>query len=121
MKKLVMAVLVVFAVLAAIPATRARMMDAASPTIVRYQTGSVSRQLEMMADQLDARLGMGQQLPTNWEAWLRRDFTGKAEDPWGNPYFIDTRRRGVYVVGSVGPDGERRTDDDITEQREIGG
>lgn len=117
-KKIVGLILVVLAVGAVIPQTRARMTDAMSPLIEGMRGKLVPRRLEVMADQLDVRLGQGQDFPGNWEAWLRRDYSGVPEDPWGNLYYLDTRRRGAYTVGSMGPDGEHGTEDDITVERQ---
>ena len=121
MKKVIGALIVLLAVGAAIPATRARMAEAIDPLFEGIRAKVTPRKVEAIADQLDARLRLGQGLPGNWEAWLRRDYTGDVEDAWGNPWYLDTRRRGYYAVGSMGPDGEQGTDDDIRVQRELGG
>jgi hypothetical protein len=77
----------------------------------------VPRRLEAMANQLDVRLGRAERLPTdNFAAWLRRDFTGPEVDPWGNVWFLQAARRS-YTVGSMGPDGQQGTGDDIVETR----
>lgn len=118
-KKILGAVIVLLAIGAAIPSTRARMTEAMSPVIDGMKGRIVPRRLDAMADQLDARLRQGQGLPQSWEGWLRRDYTGVPEDPWGNVYYLDTRRRNAYTVGSMGPDGEQGTDDDIIVRREM--
>jgi hypothetical protein len=71
-----------------------------------------------MADQLDVRLGRGEGLPGVFDGWLRRDYSGPETDPWENPWFLDAGRRS-YTVGSMGPDGEKGTADDITVTRDL--
>ena len=60
----------------AIPSTRAKLVDAGTPVMDRVRAKLVPRRLEVMADQLDVRLERGQGLPTSWDGWLRRDFSG---------------------------------------------
>jgi hypothetical protein len=47
--------------------------------------------------------------------WVRRRMPEESGvDPWDGEYWL--RRRGtVFTVGSSGPDGERDTDDDVTQ------
>jgi len=73
-----------------------------------------------MADQIDWRLGREEGFPSNWEGWLRRDYSGVPEDPWGNQYYLQPGRRD-YSVGSMGPDGVRGTEDDVTVSRKMPG
>jgi hypothetical protein len=76
----------------------------------------VPRRLQVMADQLDVRLSRAEGLPDNFEGWLRRDYSGPETDPWGNSWYL-LPGRSSYTVGSMGPDGLPRTDDDLTETR----
>jgi hypothetical protein len=71
-----------------------------------------------MADQLDVRLGRAEGFPDRFDGWLRRDYSGVPEDPWGNIYYLQVGRRD-YTVGSMGPDGVQGTADDITETRRL--
>ena len=73
-----------------------------------------------MADQLDVRLSRAEGLPTGFEGWLRRDYSGVAQDPWDNVYYLQTGRRD-YTVGSMGPDGVQGTGDDIIVKRRLPG
>ena len=119
MGKIILILLVVLGAAMAIPSTRAKMEDAATPIIDKFRVKLVPKRLETMADQLDVRLSRGQGLPTSWEGWLRRDYSSVPEDPWGNIYYLDSSRRG-YTVGSMGPDGVKGNDDDIKEERRQG-
>lgn len=113
-KKLILLAFVALGVGMAIPSTRATMMEKAKPVMDKVRARVVPGRLEAMADQLVARVGRGESLPTgeNFNNWLRRDFTSVPEDPWGNRYYLETSRSG-FTVGSLGPDGQQRTEDDI--------
>jgi len=118
-KRLVLLALAVFAVGMAVPSTRARIQEEAFDPIkdaigVRLTPG----RLNAMADQLDVRLSRGEGFPQVFEGWLRRAYSGPELDPWENQWFIQIRRRD-YAVGSMGPDGELGTADDITETRPL--
>jgi hypothetical protein len=120
-KKLLLLVILLLGVAMAVPSTREQ-IQANAVTPVRDAIGSrlVPRRLDAMADQLDARLARADQLPgpDNFSGWLRRDYTGPELDPWDNVWYIQIARRS-YTVGSMGPDGQRGTADDITETRDI--
>ena len=119
-KKVLLFCIVVFAVAMAIPSTRAQFNEAAiKPVMDGIGTRLVPRRLDAMADQLDVRLGRAERMPTdNFSAWVRRDYSGPDLDPWDNPWFLQVGRRS-YTVGSMGPDGELGTDDDITLTRNM--
>lgn len=116
--KLILVLLVVLGIGMAVPSTRARMEEAAAPVMNGFKAKLVPRRLEAMADQLQTRLQRGEGLPTYWEPWLDREFTGAAEDPWGNIYYLQGGR-GSFTVGSKGPDGQENTADDIKVTRRI--
>lgn len=115
-KKLIMLAFVALAVGMAVPSSRARIADSVTPIKDEIGARLVPRRIEVMADQLDVRLGRGEGLPGAFDGWLRRDYSGVPEDPWGNVYFLQEGRRD-YTVGSMGPDGVQGTPDDITETR----
>lgn len=115
-KKLIMLAFVVLAVGMAIPSTRAQIADSVRPVKDEIGKRLVPRRLDVMADQLDVRLGRGEGLPENFHGWLRRDYSGVPEDPWDNIYYIQAGRRD-YTVGSMGPDGIQGTGDDLTVTR----
>jgi hypothetical protein len=119
-KKLMMLAFLALAVAMAVPTTRARIADSVRPLKDEMGARLVPRRLNAMADQLDVRLGRGEGLPGQFEGWLRRDYSGAPEDPWGNRYFLQPGRRD-YMVGSMGPDAVQGTDDDITETRRYPG
>lgn len=119
-KKLLLLCLAVFAVAMAVPSTRAQIqVRAVDPVMNAIGARLTPGRLTAMADQLDVRLGRGEDLPSdNFPAWLRRDFSGSDFDPWGNSWYIQVGRR-EYTVGSMGPDGELGTEDDIIERRSL--
>ena len=120
-KRLLLLIVFAFAVAMAVPRSRQQIQDNVF-TPIRDDIGTrlVPRRLRAMADQLDVRLGRGERLPEQgaFEVWLRRDFSGPEIDPWGNPWFL-SGGRAAYTVGSLGPDGQLGTDDDITERRDL--
>ena len=84
MGRIILILVVVLGAAMAIPSTRAKIEDAAAPLMNSVKAKLVPKRLEVMADQLDVRLQRGQGLPDSWDGWLRRDFSGVPEDPWGN-------------------------------------
>lgn len=119
-KKLIMLAFVALAVGMAVPSSRARIADSVRPIKDEIGERLVPRRLKVMADQLDVRLGRAEGLPINFHGWLRRDYSGVPEDPWGNIYYLDPGRRN-YTVGSMGADGLQGTADDITVTRDYPG
>src|SRR5688572_19622406 len=117
MFKVILFILLVFGIATAVPKSRARMAEAAKPQIDKVKAKLVPRRLEAMADQLDVRLQRGDDFPQQFEAWLRRDFSGAEVDPWENFYYSE-QQRGGYRVGSMGPDGKKGTPDDIVVDRQ---
>jgi hypothetical protein len=116
-KRLLLFVFAVFAVAMAVPSTRQQIQDNAfTPVKDAIGTRLVPRRLDVMADQLDVRLGRAEGLPDNFEGWIRRDYSGPETDPWGNPWYL-SQGRSSYTVGSMGPDGQQGTEDDIRETR----
>jgi len=119
-KRLVTLILLVLAVGMAVPTSRAWIVDQLRPIKDNVGERLVPRRLDAMANQLDVRLSRAEGLPTNFPAWLGRDYSGVAEDPWGNTYYIQTGRRD-YTVGSMGADGLQGTEDDIQVTRPLPG
>lgn len=118
-KKLFLLALALLAVGMAIPSTRAEIQRrAVTPVVDEIANRLAPGRLEAMADQLDVRLSRGEGLPTGFEGWLRRDYSGPELDPWERPWYIEPGRRS-YTVGSMGPDGEQGTEDDITVTRDL--
>jgi len=119
LKKLIMLLFVVLAVAMAVPSTRAQIeANAIQPVMDEIGNRIVPGRLEAMADQLDVRLQRAEGLPSNFEGWLRRDFSSSELDPWDNLYYLQPNRRG-YTVGSMGPDGVQGTEDDTTVSRDF--
>lgn len=115
-KKLFYLAFIALGVTMAVPSLRAELNAFVTPYVDDMKARYVPRQLRSMADQLDARLRRAERLPApdNFSGWLRRSFSGKETDPWDNFYYIRATNRSYYV-GSMGPDGELGTEDDITE------
>lgn len=119
-KKLLLFLILLLGIAMAVPSTREEIQARAiTPVMDAIGTRLVPRRLEAMANQLDARLARADDLPgANFEGWLRRDYTGPEVDPWGNAWYLQVARR-TYTVGSMGPDAQRGTADDITVTRNI--
>jgi hypothetical protein len=126
MKK-ILGLIVLLAVIWAVPALRERLAAASVPVLERLgPVGAVvsnparnyaaRNRVEHYTRLLAADRNLGRPLPepTEFTAWVKRrmpDASGL--DPWGNPYWL---RRSVttVTVGSDGADGTRDSDDDIT-------
>jgi hypothetical protein len=117
-RKLFTLLILLFAVGMAIPKTRAQMVDAARPLMDKFRLKLVPSRLDAMADQLEVRVKRGEPYPGNWEGWLRRDYSGVPQDPWGNVYWLKHDKRG-FVVGTAGPDGIPHNGDDVTVERRL--
>ena len=119
-KKLLMLCLVVLAVAMAVPSTRAQIQNRWIKRVTdAIGTSLVPRRLTAMADQLDVRLSRGERLPVdNFPAWVHRDYSGPDLDPWDRDWFLQVGRR-QYTVGSMGPDGQLGTEDDIIASRDL--
>lgn len=119
-KRVLMLAIAALAIGMAVPSTRARIEGGMDSITDRIGAKLVPRRLDAMADQLDSRLSRGEGLPAGFEGWLRRSYSGTETDPWDNFFYIVQGRRD-YTVGSMGPDGEQGTADDITETRRLPG
>ncbi len=115
-KQLILLVIIVFGVVMAIPSTRSKIMDSVTPLRDNLNARLIPRRLSVMADQMDIRLERAEGFPDRFSSWLRRDYSGVPEDPWGHEYYLEIERS-RYTIGSVGPDGKQGTADDITETR----
>ena len=116
--KLFLLLLLALGVTMAVPQGRSLLQEKAAPVMNGFKAKLVPMRLNAMADQLEARLSRRQPLPIPFEPWLNREFTGSAEDPWGRLYYLRPGR-GNFTVGSMGPDGEERSADDITVTRQL--
>ena len=118
-KKVVGFAFVALVIAMVIPNSRQKLReDVFTPALDNVKGRVVPGRLNEMANQLEFRLGRAQGFPGNWEGWLRRDFTGSPEDPWGNVYYLNVGRRD-FTVGSAAGDGVPGTDDDITVTRAL--
>ncbi len=117
--KLILLIILVLGIAMAVPSTRNAMMEKAAPVMNGVKAKLVPRRLETMADQLTVRVSRGEGFPGSWEGWLKRDYSGVPEDPWGNLYYFQ-QGRGSFTVGSMGPDGVQNNEDDIKVTRQLG-
>ena len=118
-KKLVGLAFMALVIAMVIPSSRQKLrQDVFKPILDNVKGRLVPGRLNGMADQLEFRLGRAEGFPGNFEGWLRRDFTGVPEDPWGNVYYLQVGRRD-FTVGSAAGDGQPGTDDDITVTRPL--
>lgn len=126
MKK-ILTIVLILALIAAIPPVRAKVGTAAIPLLEKL--GPVGAGLLKPARNMGAKSGAaaiarlmanerqeGREPPTprQFEQWVVRR-SGDPElvtDPWGGKYWL-TVERNVYTVGSSGADGRRGTSDDI--------
>jgi hypothetical protein len=121
MSKVVGFLILVLIVGLTIPQTREMMLDAARPYVDNVRARTVPRQLEDIANQLERYHQRYGRLPNEtgtWISWLDNNGTFNPTDPWENHYFLEGRG-GLFTVGSMGPDGEQGTEDDIVEQRRL--
>lgn len=127
MKKFILFVLIL-AIVWAIPDVRNRIGAASVPLLSRL--GPVGERIADPFREVRARNEMkfflrilgddrseGRQLPDEraFSQWVRRRMPEETGiDPWGNPYWL---RRGprTFIIGSNGADGQRDTNDDVTQ------
>jgi hypothetical protein len=126
MQKIV-ALILILAVIWAVPALRERIAAATMPALeklgpagdvllnpmrrmsAKNKARAITRQVTI--DRNEGRPAPEAQNFRNWITTRMPDETGL--DPWGRPYWLD-RRAGSLTVGSNGPDGVRNTSDDVS-------
>lgn len=125
MKKVVI-LIVVLAIIWAVPPARERLGAAALPVIERLgPVGAFvlrpAREFGAKHDaktfvkalEHDASLGRRAPEPRQFTEWVSNRLPDEdGIDPWGNAYWLQ-RATGSITVGSDGADGERDTDDDV--------
>jgi hypothetical protein len=128
MIKKIIIVVVVIALIFAIPDVRSRVSTRAVPLLERLgpigamlltpaRRSATHHEVVEIARLISADQQEGRPLPgdnENFTEWLQRRIVREdGKDVWGNPFWI--RMTGVTVrVGSDGPDGKRGTGDDVT-------
>lgn len=110
-------VLVVVGFLAALyfPDSRQRMIDEAMPVIQPVLIWSAEREIEVLSRSVRRQARETYRLPATraWGSWLTANFTGDATtDPWGKTYSYQAWADS-FAIRSDGPDGVRRSEDDI--------
>jgi len=116
--KLILYLLVALGLAMSIPKTRAMMVERTAPLTNNLKARLVPARLRAMSEQLSIRVGRAEGFPSDFEGWLRRDFSSAPEDPWGHFYYLKVGRR-EFTVGSMGPDALPGTADDITVKRTL--
>ena len=113
--KLFLLALVGLGVGLAVPKTRAQLL---TPVLERFYVEITPRRLEQIAGQLEMQRRRGERLPEqrNLSFWIERMTSIPPLDPWGNAYYIFAQREG-FLLGSMGRDGVRGTEDDMTVTR----
>lgn len=120
---------VILAVIWALPPVRERLAVAAHPVLVRLgpagqalirpaQREAAKKQITSIARAVAAKVEEGNRpLPGSLQPWIRLNMPElSGSDPWGNAYWLAQSARGsTLIIGSSGPDGERGTADDITQ------
>jgi hypothetical protein len=130
MKRLLLAVLILYGATLAFPSLGERaeprvdafwnwtwdvMEGPLSPVTNRYRRIRADSELSKMARQLVMQRNQGGQAPTQetLSAFLtRHEIAPGGLDPWGKPYQL-THEGGVLTIRSAGPDLRHETDDDL--------
>ncbi len=129
--RLLVALVVIAALIAGVPALRTRAVPLLVPALVRAHgyfgpavdgameplfRWSARNEEEYILATLRRRVGLGEPLPSPREftRYVVEDAssTREGKDPWGAPYFLLLRQDSIRV-GSAGADGERGTGDDV--------
>lgn len=122
----IVALVVLLAIIWAVPALRSRVSAAATPVLERLgpvgdfalnpmRRQAARREAEHFHRVISGDRDAGRAVPEDrmFHDWVRRRIPEEdGLDPWGNPYWIE-RRINALAVGSDGPDGMRGTDDDV--------
>lgn len=131
MLKVVLVVLVLLGAAWGYPPTRTQMAHALLPVAERlgpageYVSRPVRRynartEISFVLDQIAMARTEGRPTPTgrSFQEWLKARVKTKnnGKDIWGNEYYL-TVDGTTFTVGSVGPDGERNSPDDITKSK----
>ena len=127
MKKF-LGVILLLAVVWAIPAVRGKVTETMHPVFEKLgpvgekastpmKKYTARTQIAAVLTNFKQRSEEGRQVPTvrEFEKFLRDHPPSdqKEMDPWGHPYFM-TKVNRTYTIGSAGPDGVRGNADDIT-------
>jgi len=127
MVKKILVVVLLFGLAWAYPPTRARMVVAAQPVLIRMgpvgeriitpvQRYNTRTEVNFIADQIILSKTEGREIPDErtFSRWIQKRLLTKNQgrDVWGHAYYL-VRVSGSITVGSVGEDGQRGTADDI--------
>ena len=98
------------------PETRAILLEAAQPVVLRVGRWSSSEEMSQVGRHVVDHERLTGDLPAGggWLGWLatRYAYPDAAQDPWGSYYQLIVWDDSVGVL-SLGPDRTRQTDDDF--------
>jgi hypothetical protein len=127
MAKKVLIVILLIGFAWAYPPTRARMALYAQPVLERMgpvgdrmvlpiQRYNTRTEINFILDQIHLAKTEAKEIPDErtFHRWMSKRILTKnnGKDPWNHPYYL-IRVSGMFTVGSVGPDGQRGTGDDL--------
>ena len=113
--KLILLIILGFVAALYFPDSRQMMYEQAMPVIQPMLIWNAEREIEVLSRSVRREQRETYQLPQTrqWGAWLVANFTGDAAtDPWGRTYSYQAWADS-FAIRSDGPDGERRTEDDL--------
>lgn len=113
MKKVILLVIALAAVALLEPRSRARIMSAIPFLSEASNQRTATRSLQQIAEDVQRAGAQAGRYPesASFSSWLAQANLS-AQDPWGSDYYLEVFPDS-FVVGSAGPDSQRRTADDI--------
>jgi len=120
--RILLVLVIAFAVGLYFPESRAVIAEYASPVIDPYLSMSTEEEMKDIMDEVKTYQRENfERLPDerNFDEWVEARFSGEGSlDSWGRPYEYQVDRGQIHLI-SWGPDGERGTDDDIRVTRPV--
>ena len=116
MTRLLLLILLGFAVTYYFPESRVMLDEAARPLVNRVVIWVAQDEMASIGAAVVEHEVLTGELPDrrDWQGWLdwRYQSADAVQDPWGRTYQIRAWADSVAII-SYGPDGERNTDDDF--------
>jgi len=120
--RILLVLVIAFAVGLYFPESRAVIADYASPVVDPYLSMSTEAEMEDILDEVKTYQRENfERLPSerDFDEWIEARFAGEGSvDGWGRGYEYRVDRGQIYLI-SWGPDGERGTEDDIQAVRPV--
>ena len=113
--RLILLIILGFVAAMYFPESRQMIIDETMPVIQPMLIWSAEREMEELSRSVRREARETYQLPQTrqWGAWLVTNFTGDAAtDPWGTTYSYQAWADS-FAIRSDGPDGQRRSEDDL--------